>query len=128
MTNNFTGMFTNNTMPTSSLYRFVPHSNALAANASIIGGRKKYRHIKMKRKTARKAKSFMRNLARMRSQARAMTRNRARNRARSMKGGNNFMQGVIGASTGYSVAGQNLPPSLLALANPSPFTNLSRNL
>jgi hypothetical protein len=44
-----------------------------------------------------------------------------------MRGGN-WINGVIGAHTGYSVAGVTLPPSLLALANPAPFVSRSMNI
>jgi hypothetical protein len=48
-------------------------------------------------------------------------------RRRTMRGGN-WINGVIGAHTGYSVAGVTLPPSLLALANPAPFVSRSMNI
>jgi hypothetical protein len=50
-----------------------------------------------------------------------------RRSSRKMRGGN-WTTGVIGAHSGYSVAGVHLPSYLSALANPAPFINQSRNI
>ena len=102
----------------------IPTTNRPTMNG---GKNKRYTYSKMHRKSKRRHARTPIHFRRTRARARALSRNRQRNRARALKGGN-FMHGVVGASSGYSVAGQNIPPSLLSLANPAPFTNLSRNI
>jgi len=62
-----------------------------------------------------------------RSRARRSTRRSRSSTRRSMRGGN-WATGMIGAHSGYSIAGVHLAPSLSALANPAPFINQSRNI
>jgi len=61
------------------------------------------------------------------SRPRRSGRSGMRRRRRTMRGGN-WINGVIGAHTGYSVAGITLPSSMSALANPAPFISRSINI
>jgi hypothetical protein len=119
--NTYAGGFSSNEISRSSLSRFVPESNVAAANASrMTGGRKKNKN------------KYLYKMSKRKSRRRLQVRSRARGRFRhrTLKGGmgSDWLTGVIGARSGYSVAGQPIPSSLLGLANPVPFRSMSRNI
>ena len=72
------------------------------------------------------AKRRSRKISR-RSSRRINSRKGMRRRRRTMRGGN-WINGVIGAHTGYSVAGVTLSPAMSALANPAPYISRSMNI
>ena len=91
------------------------------------GKNKTYTYSKMQKKSKKRHSRIPLYFKKTKARARRLSRNRQRNRQRAMRGGN-FTQGVIGARSGYSIAGQNISPSMLSMANPAPFTNLSKNI
>ena len=68
-----------------------------------------------------------RRISRRSSRRSKSSRTGMRRRRRTMRGGH-WINGVVGAHSGYSVAGVTLPPSMLALANPAPFISRSMNI
>jgi hypothetical protein len=119
--NTYSGGFSSNEISRSSLSRFVPESNIAAANASRMSGGRKNKN------------KYLYKMSKRKSRRRLQVRSRARGRFRhrTLKGGagqSDWLTGVIGARSGYSVAGQYIPSSLLGLANPVPFRSMSRNI
>ena len=83
-------------------------------------GSKKMRSIKDKLRSRSMSRTLARSLARQRAGKRKTHRHRRRQR-----GGYAQYQNNLPMTPSYSVGSPNLPPNLLALANPPPYVKLS---
>ena len=130
--------FTSTAVPTSYLNKFVPTSNAFAAGASSLGMKGGYKR-RSRKNNMRKYNSMYRKSKRNgsgsgskrnRTTRRIRIRTTRRIRRRKMRGGSkgDWITGVSANVTGYQMPGGPLASNMSALANPTYFKTLNRNI